>query len=81
LATAAEPSAAQIGALQTVNNSPNRDHCGFGGTGSVKGVLLILDNFANIMGQKTTAKVTGISSSVLQEYVPLLVSGILIIDT
>jgi poly(3-hydroxybutyrate) depolymerase len=67
LATAAGLSVAQIGTLQTVDNSPNGGgHCGFDGTGFVAGVQLLADNYANIMGNNATGKFTGIVTSVLK---------------
>jgi hypothetical protein len=41
--------AAQIGQLQTVDNTPNGGHCEFDELGFVSGIQLIADNFANIM--------------------------------
>lgn len=49
LADDAGLSAAQIGALQTADNSPLGGHCEFDGKDFVSGVQLISDNFANIM--------------------------------
>lgn len=71
LATAAGLTAAQIGAVQTVDNSPNNGgHCGFDGTGFVKGVQLLADNYSNIMGPANgtapSGKFTGITASVLK---------------
>lgn len=67
LATTAGLSTAQIGTLQTVDNSPNNGgHCGFDGTGFVKGVQLLADNYANIMGKNATGQFTGIKNSVLK---------------
>lgn len=63
LATTAGMSAAQIGAMQTVDNTPdNGGHCGFDGTGFVKGVQLMSSNFANIMGTNATGQVSGIGN-------------------
>jgi poly(3-hydroxybutyrate) depolymerase len=63
LATNAGVSAAQIGALQTVDNSPNGGgHCGFDGQGFVSGVQLMADSFSNIMGANGNGQVTGIGN-------------------
>lgn len=40
---------AALGALQTVDNTPNGGHCEFDEQGFVSGIQLISDNFANIM--------------------------------
>lgn len=67
IATDAGLSAAQIGALQTVDNSPNGGgHCAFDGKDFVSGVQLMSTNFANIMGANATGQVTGIAKSVLK---------------
>lgn len=56
-------SAAQIGTMQTVDNTPdNGRDCGFDGTRFVKGVQLMSINYANIMGQNATGEVTGIGN-------------------
>ena len=63
LATDAGLSAAQIGALQTADNTPNGGgHCGFDGQGFVSGVQLMSTNYANIMGTNATGQVTGIGN-------------------
>jgi poly(3-hydroxybutyrate) depolymerase len=63
LATTAGMSAAQIGAMQTVDNTPNGGgHCGFDGKGFVTGVQLMSTNYANIMGADATGQVTGIGN-------------------
>ncbi|KAB5560198.1 hypothetical protein GE09DRAFT_1116144 [Coniochaeta sp. 2T2.1] len=49
LAADAGLSAAEVGALQTVDNTPNGGHCEFDEQGFVSGIQLIADNFANIM--------------------------------
>ncbi|KAK5660666.1 hypothetical protein OQA88_12030 [Cercophora sp. LCS_1] len=49
IAVAEGLSARQIGALQTVDNTPNGGHCEFDEFGFVSGIQLIADNFANIM--------------------------------
>ncbi|TPX10656.1 uncharacterized protein E0L32_008390 [Thyridium curvatum] len=49
LAAGAGLAAAQINALQTVDNTPNGGHCAFDEQGFVSGIQLISDNFANIM--------------------------------
>lgn len=60
-------SAAEIGAVQTVDNSPNGGgHCGFDGKGFVSGVQLIADNYSNIIGTNPSGQVTGIANSVLK---------------
>jgi hypothetical protein len=48
-ANAAGLNAAQINALQTVDNTPNGGHCEFDEQGFSSGIQLISDNFANIM--------------------------------
>ncbi len=61
LATDAGLTADQIGALQTVDNTPNGGgHCGFDGKGFVSGVQLMATNYANIMGHNTRGEVTAI---------------------
>lgn len=63
LATTAGMSAAQIGVMQTVDNTPNGGgHCGFDGKGFVTGVQLMSTNYANIMGANATGQVTGIGN-------------------
>lgn len=63
LATTAGMSAAQIGAMQTIDNTPNGGgHCGFDGQGFVSGVQLMSTNYANIMGANATGQVTGIGN-------------------
>ncbi|KAE8451355.1 hypothetical protein EG329_003984 [Mollisiaceae sp. DMI_Dod_QoI] len=63
LATYAGLTADQIGALQTVDNTPNGGgHCGFDGKGFVSGVQLMATNYANIMGQNASGEVTGIGN-------------------
>lgn len=49
LAVDAGLSAGQIGARQTVDNTPNGGHCEFDEQGFVSGIQLVADNFANIM--------------------------------
>jgi hypothetical protein len=63
LATSAGMSAAQIGAMQTVDNTPNGGgHCGFDGQGFVSGAQLMSTNYANIMGANASGQVTGIGN-------------------
>ncbi|RDL42397.1 Uncharacterized protein BP5553_02376 [Venustampulla echinocandica] len=63
LATSAGLTAAEIGALQTVDNTPNGGgHCGFDGKGFVSGVQLMATNFANVMSADATGEVTGIGN-------------------
>jgi hypothetical protein len=70
LATTAGMSAAQVGTLHTVDNSPNRGgHYGLDGTGFVKGVQLLADNYANIIGANASGQVTGITNSVLKSVI------------
>ncbi|SZF01874.1 unnamed protein product [Blumeria hordei] len=70
LATDAGLSADQIGALQTVDNSPNGGgHCGFDGKDFVSGVQLISSNYANIISDNPSGKVPGIKQSVLKSVV------------
>lgn len=55
--------AAAIGALQTVDNTPNGGgHCGFDGKGFVTGVQLMATNYANVMGANGNGQVTGIGN-------------------
>ncbi|KAK0628596.1 hypothetical protein B0T17DRAFT_505256 [Bombardia bombarda] len=49
LAAGAGLSDAEIGRLQTVDNTPNGGHCEFDEQGFVSGIQLIADNFENIM--------------------------------
>ncbi|KAK0117953.1 hypothetical protein ONS95_012265 [Cadophora gregata] len=70
LATDAGLSADQIGALQTVDNTPNGGgHCGFDGQGFVSGIQLVMDSYDNIMGAQADGVVTGIDSNVLTSVV------------
>jgi hypothetical protein len=56
-------SATQIGAMQTVDNTPNGGgHCGFDGQGFVSGVQLMSTNYANIMGANASGQVIGIGN-------------------
>jgi hypothetical protein len=60
LAINAGISAAQIGMMYTVDNTPNCGvHCGFDGQGFVSGVQLIT-NFANIMGVMRLGRLQGL---------------------
>ncbi|KAL3425079.1 hypothetical protein PVAG01_04360 [Phlyctema vagabunda] len=70
IATAAGLTDAEIGALQTVDNSPdNGGHCGFDDKAFVSGVQLFADNYANVMGANASGQVTGITGSVLTSVV------------
>ncbi|KAI0995403.1 hypothetical protein K3495_g12776 [Podosphaera aphanis] len=61
LATKAGLSPDQIGALQTVDNTPNGGgHCGFDGKGFVSGVQLMASNYENIIGDNASGNVPGI---------------------
>lgn len=63
ITTDADLTVAQIGTMQTVDNTPNGGgHCGFDGTGFVKGVQLISTNYANILGINATGQVTRIGN-------------------
>ncbi|KAA8569744.1 hypothetical protein EYC84_001327 [Monilinia fructicola] len=63
LATDANMSTAQIGALQTVDNTPNGGgHCAFDTKGFVTGVQLMATNYANIMAKNASGQVTGIGN-------------------
>jgi hypothetical protein len=63
IATDAGLSADQIGALQTVDNTPNGGgHCAFDGKDFVSGVQLMSTNYANIMGANASGEVTGIGN-------------------
>ena len=41
--------AGEIGALQTVDNTPNGGHCEFDEAGFVSGIQIVADSFASIM--------------------------------
>ncbi|KAK0729882.1 hypothetical protein B0H67DRAFT_474409 [Lasiosphaeris hirsuta] len=62
LAAAAGLGAQEIGALQTVDNTPLGGHCEFDEQGFVSGIQLIADNFANIM-QGGNGAVNGINAA------------------
>ncbi|TVY18252.1 hypothetical protein LARI1_G002960 [Lachnellula arida] len=63
IATDAGLTAAQVGALQTVDNTPNGGgHCAFDNKDFVSGVQLMSTNFANIMGANASGEVTGIGN-------------------
>lgn len=63
IATTAGISTAQIGAMQTVDNTPNGGgHCAFDGKGFVSGVQLMSTNYANIMSANASGQVTGIGN-------------------
>ncbi|KAJ0123512.1 hypothetical protein J7T55_011977 [Diaporthe amygdali] len=49
LATGAGLNAQQVGALQTVDNTPNGGHCEFDEQGFSSGIQLVSNNFASIM--------------------------------
>ncbi|KAH7319123.1 hypothetical protein BKA65DRAFT_409128 [Rhexocercosporidium sp. MPI-PUGE-AT-0058] len=70
LAADAGLSADQVGALQTVDNTPNGGgHCGFDGQGFVSGIQLVADGYENIMGANASGVVTGIDNNVLTSVV------------
>jgi hypothetical protein len=61
LATEAGLSAAQVGMLQKVDNTPNGGgHCGIDGRGFVSGVQLMASNYANIMGTSAVGWLRGL---------------------
>lgn len=60
VATDAGLSADQIGALQTVDNSPNGGHCEFDEKDFVSGVQLMADSFSDVM-QGGTGQVNGVN--------------------
>jgi hypothetical protein len=62
LASSAGLSDAEIGALQTVDNTPNGGHCEFDEKGFSSGIQLIANNFANIM-QGGNGAVKGINAN------------------
>ncbi|ESZ90176.1 hypothetical protein SBOR_9429 [Sclerotinia borealis F-4128] len=63
LATEAGMSAAQIGGMLTVDNTPSGGgHCGFDNKDFVTGVQLMATNYANIMGANASGQVTGIGN-------------------
>lgn len=49
VATDAGLGAAQVGALQTADNTPNGGHCEFDGKGFSSGIQLVSNNYASIM--------------------------------
>ncbi|KAH7358502.1 hypothetical protein B0T11DRAFT_299558 [Plectosphaerella cucumerina] len=55
-------SADQINALQTVDGTPNGDHCAFDGQGFVSGVQLMAENYAAVMQPGGSGQVPGIGS-------------------
>ncbi|KAK9419454.1 putative Cyclin-like f-box protein [Seiridium unicorne] len=59
-ATDAGLSADQVGALQTVDNSPNGGHCEFDEKDFVSGVQLMADSFSDVM-QGGTGQVNGVN--------------------
>ena len=61
LATGAGLDAQQVGALQTVDNTPNGGHCEFDEQGFSSGIQLVSDNFASIM-QGGNGAVQGINT-------------------
>ncbi|PBP25900.1 hypothetical protein BUE80_DR003137 [Diplocarpon rosae] len=66
LATDAGLSADQIGALQTVDNTPNGGgHCAFDGKGFSSGIQLVANSYSKIVGTNSTGVVTGINKNVL----------------
>ncbi|CZT51955.1 uncharacterized protein RSE6_13183 [Rhynchosporium secalis] len=66
MATDAGLSVDQIGALQTVDNSPNGGgHCGFDGQGFSSGIQLVAKSYDQIMGSAATGVVPGIKANVL----------------
>lgn len=54
--------AEQISALQTVDGTPNGDHCAFDGQDFVSGVQLMADNYAAVMQPGGNGQVTGIGN-------------------
>lgn len=54
-------SAAQIGALQTVDNSPNGGHCEFDEKDFVTGVQLMADSFSDVMLAGGNGQVAGVN--------------------
>lgn len=69
LATQAGLDAQQVGALQTVDNTPNGGHCEFDEQGFSSGIQLISDNFASIM-QGGNGAVQGINAQTVLTPVP-----------
>ncbi|KAK8103741.1 uncharacterized protein PG998_010774 [Apiospora kogelbergensis] len=59
LAAGAGLDAAAIGALQTVDNSPDGGHCAFDGKDFVSGVQLMADSFSAIMQQGGNGQLAG----------------------
>ena len=54
-------SAAQVNALQTVDNTPQGGHCEFDGQGFVSGIQVMLNSYSNVM-QGGDGTVTGLGS-------------------
>lgn len=61
IATDAGMSAAQVGALQTVDNTPNGGHCEFDGKAFVSGIQVMSSAYASVM-QGGTGDVNGIGN-------------------
>lgn len=73
IATDAGLTAAQVGALQTVDNTPNGGgHCAFDNKDFVSGVQLMSTNFANIMGANASGEITGIGNVLKVRRTPLI---------
>jgi hypothetical protein len=53
---------AQIGAMQTIDNTPAGGHCAFDGQGFVSGIQLIANNYATIMQPGGNGNVQGIGN-------------------
>ncbi|KAK4457072.1 hypothetical protein QBC42DRAFT_320167 [Cladorrhinum samala] len=62
LALAQGLSEAEVGRLQTVDNSPQGGHCEFDGQGFVSGIQLVADDFAAIMLEGGDGEVNGIGN-------------------
>jgi hypothetical protein len=61
LATGAGLSAADVGTLQTVDNTPVGGHCAFDGKGFSSGIQLVSNNFASVM-QGGNGSIAGINT-------------------
>lgn len=69
IATDAGLSAAQIGALQTVDNSPAGGHCAFDGKAFVSGIQIMATAYSKVIQTGATGVVAGIKANVLKTVV------------
>jgi hypothetical protein len=59
----------QIGAMQTIDNTPQGGHCAFDGQGFNSGIQLVQDSYSNIMQPGANGMVKGIQANVLKTVV------------